>query len=158
MGLTSNFVASFYGYSHAETKMGDAKMTKLKNIVSTALNELVENSAKYSKESTKQFISIIFKLYEKYLTLEVKNFSNASQYNDFSKALDTLIKAEDYEALYFKQLEQKAEAANHNNQSSLGLLMLLKDYKVDLSAKFQKYEDDKYEICILCKIDKSISE
>ncbi|GBF42211.1 GHKL domain protein [Leptospira ellinghausenii] len=132
--VLSNFISQFYFHSF-ESKQLD------QNTISTVINELVENAAKYSdKEESKIHIEI--KDLGNQLRIEVKNIITPWMKAIFENKIQT-IQSHDINELYFEALE-----AHHKGIPTfgLGLLRLLKDYQLPLAYEFTKLEGNDFEI------------
>ncbi|MCB1200982.1 MAG: histidine kinase [Leptospiraceae bacterium] len=131
-GLMADFIGSFYSYSSPGKK--DERI--LYNL-STVINELIENAAKFSKQRSPVLLTL--KHYSNLLQVQVTNHVTTHVSENFKKLANTLLNS-DLEELYFKKLEEKDE---NDTQSGIGLMMILKDYPVSMAFKFQDHEDGK---------------
>lgn len=135
-GLTADFAASFYSYAYNNEKYAE-------NVVSTIVNEMVENAAKFSRARELKVV-IDFRHYSSIMRVEVVNHATTSIRNQFEQYIQKLINSEPDE-LYFKHLESKQENDPH---SGLGLLMMMKDYDVKFGFRFQQITEDVHEITV----------
>ncbi len=133
-GLTANFVAGFYAYCYEES---EAKA----NSLSTIINELLENAAKFSKAKEGK-ITLELKHYGNLLKIDIENITSKTLRDSFEEHVNKLVK-EDIEELYFQTLETKAD---DDPRSGLGLLMMLKDYSVRIGYGFQEIDADTHII------------
>lgn len=131
-GLMADFVASFYSYSSPGKK--DERI--LYNL-STVINELIENAAKFSRQRSPVFMNL--KHYSNLLQVQVTNQVTKQVAENFKNKVNTLLTA-DLEELYFQQLEEKDE---NDTQSGIGLMMILKDYPVTMAFKFNEIDEGK---------------
>ncbi|TGK55348.1 ATP-binding protein [Leptospira kanakyensis] len=134
--VLSNFISQFYFHSYESKKLDN-------NAISTIINELVENAAKYSdKENNKIFLEI--KDLGHNLRIEVKNRVTPWTKAVFENKINT-IQSGDIDQLYFDALESR----NHGTGNmGIGLLMLLKDYQLKLAYEFTKVDEFSFEVTI----------
>ncbi|WP_244310472.1 DUF6272 family protein [Leptospira noumeaensis] len=132
--VLSNFISQFYFHSYESKKLDN-------NAISTIINELVENAAKYSdKENSKIFLEI--KDLGTHLRVEVKNRVTPWTKAIFENKINT-IQSGNLEQLYFDALETR----NHGSgNAGIGLLMLLKDYHLNLAYEFTKVDEFSFEV------------
>jgi hypothetical protein len=129
-GLIADFGAKFYAYAYGKNN------EIIENTISTVLNELVENAAKFSKQRD-SYVEIVLKHYINLVSIEVANEATPRISESFRNYVRQLAES-DHEELYFKKLEEKAE---DDTSSGLGLLMILKDYPCRFGAKFEEMQD-----------------
>ena len=139
-GLTANFAASFYSYCSSNSRQAE-------NVISTIVNEMVENAAKFSK-ARQANITIDMRHFASLIRIEVINYSTSSIRDQFEQYVSKLVSSEP-EELYFKHLESKQEGDTH---SGLGLLMMMKDYDTRFGFRFTNIEADKHEIAVRAHI------
>jgi len=133
----ANFVADYY--------KKDKNDFRHENIISTVFNEIIENASKYS---TKQFsdIDIEVSLFNAILFMQMKNYSNKLHAENLIKRIKLLTDINtNLEELYLKEMYEKSQVAT---ESGIGLLMLLKDYNIQIGAKFSLKTEDIYEVII----------
>lgn len=131
-GLLADFIGSFYSYS----SQGKSDERILYNL-STVVNELIENAAKFSKQRSP--VTVVLKHYSNILQVQVENQATNAVAENFHALANTLL-TQDIEELYFKSLEEKDE---NQKTSGIGLMMILKDYPVTMAFNFHKMEDGK---------------
>ncbi|TGL88604.1 ATP-binding protein [Leptospira congkakensis] len=134
--VLSNFISQFYFHSYESKRLDN-------NAISTIINELVENAAKYSdKENSKIFVEI--KDLGTHLRVEVKNRVTPWTKTIFENKIQT-IQSGNIDQLYFEALETR----NHGTGTTgIGLLMLLKDYQLNLAYEFTKVDEFSFEVTI----------
>ena len=135
--LIANFCAAFYCQSKNRYQVDSNE-----NILSTVLNELVENAAKFSHKRETQ-VTIDLGLYNKMLKIAVKNRVNRESSDRFKSYINHLFSMEDLDTLYIQKLESKTE---ESTESGLGLLMILKDYPVKIGVKINEENSEFPEI------------
>ncbi|MCG6140420.1 slr1658 superfamily regulator [Leptospira mtsangambouensis] len=135
-GLTANFVAGFYSYCY------EASETKA-NSLSTIINELLENASKFSKSKNGE-VNVELKQYGNLLRIDVLNVASKTLRDSFELFVKKLI-SENVEEMYFSTLETKEDG---DTNSGLGLLMMLKDYRVRFGYSFTEIDADTHEIIV----------
>ena len=135
----SNFIADFYEHIYEETNK-----EKSQEMVSTILNEFIENAAKYSLKRDVN-INIDICLYDTILKFEITNYTTTVQKDALLKSAIDIFNADDLEELYINKLQYKMEGSK---ESGIGLLMLLKDYPMKTGIKVSKIEDNKHEVIV----------
>lgn len=128
-GLTADFGASFASFCFP-------KIESARNALSFILNELVENAVKYSSEESKR-IKITLCEIEHNLYFEVENYVTTEQREIFTEQIDILMSSNDIEKSYMAAMERSMTG----EESKLGLLTILNDYKVGLSFTFKDHDD-----------------
>lgn len=141
VGLTADFIANFYTYNFEQNN-------DIQNTLSTILNELVENAVKFSLAKDSE-VTMDLKKYAQIIKMEIRNETPASIQKKFRDKVKKLHE-EDLEQLYFDHLESKKEG---DDQSGLGLLMLAKDYPVELGFRFEEADNGKYRVTVRAYID-----
>lgn len=141
VGLTANFMANFYMYNFE-------KNNEIQNILSTILNELVENAVKFSNAKNSEVVMDL-KKYGQIIKMEIRNEASSGIFHRFKDKIKKMLE-EDLEKLYFEHLESKTD---DDEQSGLGLMMLAKDYPVDLGFFFERTDDNMYRVTVRAYID-----
>ncbi|PJZ47263.1 DUF6272 family protein [Leptospira brenneri] len=141
IGILSDFIGYFYGFSflpNVPSESMDMKNSEIVNSISTVFNELLENAAKYSYDKKADIeISLIHR--GKTFEMFVQNKTNESNVNAYEASLKEIFSAENLERLYIQKLE-----ANENDphRSGIGLIMVLKDYPVEMEVSFESQGED----------------
>ncbi len=136
-GLMANFIAAFYT-THAIN-------TAHTNLMSTVFNELLENATKYATKRDGQ-INIQLRMYHSVFKIHIENNTTEQHFYHFKSYLKSLLDDTDLESRYIEKLEQKS--LNDNN-SGMGLIMLLKDYPVKIGARLLECpEKNEYRIAV----------
>src|SRR5690606_30910717 len=78
-GILADRAASFYAFTHEHPTVQD-------NIISTVVNELIENATKYSVKRNGE-VRIHMKLYDTVLKLQTENFTPKLHYEKLQKHL-----------------------------------------------------------------------
>lgn len=141
IGIMSDFIGYFYGFSflpNVPSESMDMKNSEIVNSISTVFNELLENAAKYSYDKKADIeISLIHR--GKTFEMLVRNKTNESIVNAYEASLKEIFSAKDLEKLYIEKLETNE---NDPHRSGIGLIMVLKDYPVEMEVSFESEGDD----------------
>lgn len=141
VGLTADFMANFYTYNFQKDR-------DIQNTLSTILNELVENAVKFS-HAKKSEVVMDLKKYSQIIKMEIRNEAPNGIFEQFKNKVKKM-NEEDLEKLYFDHLENKKE---EDDQSGLGLLMLAKDYPVELGFLFEVTDNNINRVTVRAYID-----
>lgn len=137
-GIMADFVASFYAFTQEHPVVQE-------NIISTIVNELIENATKYSVKRDRD-VRIHMKLYDTVLKIQTENYAPKLHFQKLKQHLKSLTEAEDLDEFYFETLTSKPA---ESSDSGIGLLLLLKDYDIKIGAQFQYIEDiGQYKVTI----------
>lgn len=140
-GILANFVSIFYASAQNNESTNE-------NTISTILNELLENAVKYSVKRNAE-IALNTRLYDSILLIEINNRTSERHFFTFKNFLETTIDNDNLDELYLEKLLQKDEGVS---ESGIGLILLLKDYGVNIGAKLQHNTDtDSYSVSIQAK-------
>ncbi|RAP32674.1 hypothetical protein DID80_08570 [Candidatus Marinamargulisbacteria bacterium SCGC AAA071-K20] len=134
--LVSNFFANYQSFNFMDQE-------RVVLILSTVINELLENAVKFTSDKNK-LVSIALKHFDSTVSVETVNLSNTENVTKLKDMIHKL-RTTDPESLI---LEQIVKAANTNlNESGLGILSLLRDFKANLGIKIiEKPDPDLYEV------------
>jgi len=146
VSLSSDFLARYYSYyfPYREKARGTLSRESAENTISFVLNELMENTAKYSDAKEKR-VSVRVRLLERVLLFSVSNYISGKLHGPFV-ALAKEILGGNTEDLYLKRLERNTEEGEGG--SGLGYLTLINDYGVSLGFKFEKTGDDLFRVTV----------
>lgn len=140
IGILSDFIGYFYGFSflpNVPTDSMDMKNSEIVNSISTVFNELLENAAKYSYDKKADIeISLIHR--GKSFEMLVRNKTNESNVSAYESSLKEIFSAKDLEKLYFEKIESNDP---NSNRSGIGLIMVLKDYPVEMEVTLETEGD-----------------
>ena len=138
VSLSSDFLAKYYSFyfPYREKAKGRISREAAENSISFVLNELIENTAKYSN-TTDTGVRVL--LLERTIQLEVSNAVTAALAEEFQASMREVL-AGDTEALYISKLEANLQGAR--SDSGLGFLTLINDYQIQLGFKFEKTGND----------------
>lgn len=135
IGIMSDFIGYFYGFSFLPDVPSDSmdmKNSEIVNSISTVFNELLENAAKYSYDKKADIdISLIHR--GKFFEILVQNQSTEQNVSAYETSLKEIFLANDLESLYLEKLETNENDPQH---SGIGLIIVLKDYPVEMEVIF----------------------
>jgi len=140
VSLSSDFLAKYYSFyfPYREKAKGRISREAAENSISFVLNELIENTAKYSNTADTA-VRVRVLLLERTIQLEVSNAVTAALAEVFRASMREVL-AGDTEALYISKLEANLQGAR--SDSGLGFLTLINDYQIQLGFKFEKTGND----------------
>jgi hypothetical protein len=150
VGLVSDFLARFQAFNSTEHKIS-------LNTLSTIINELIENSVKFSMDKNK-LVSLSLRQFESGISIETINTTNEKNAISLDRFTERLTNS-DPETLFFERIEESA--ISNSNSSGLGLLSILKDYNdAQLGIKIVPHSvgDDVYDVYIKVIIGTDIFE
>jgi len=136
VSLSSDFLARYYSFyfPYREKAKGRISRETAENSISFVLNELIENTAKYSN-TPETGVRVRVLLQERTILLEVANSVTEAMADDFLASMREVL-AGNTEELYLRKLETNLEQAR--SDSGLGFLTLINDYQIGLGFKFEK--------------------
>lgn len=101
------------------------------SILSTIINELLENAVKYCDENNK-LVNLSIQNFQKQIMIETINAANEQQANKLDQFINQL-KDEDPETLFLQQIENNY--THEKSASRLGILTMIKDYNAQMGIK-----------------------
>jgi hypothetical protein len=136
VSLTADYLAKYYSYYFPYKEQARFSMSReeAENTLSFIINELIENTAKYSN-TPKKSVNIKLTLEEKVIFFQISNFITADTAQEFTDTCKEIFE-NNTEELYIKKLEENAETGKGG--SGLGYLTLINDYGIKLGFKFEK--------------------
>ncbi len=144
VSLSSDFLAKYYSFyfPYREKAKGRISRETAENSISFVLNELIENTAKYSNTADTA-VRVRVLLLERTILLEVSNAVTVALAEEFQASMREVL-AGNTEQLYISKLEANLQGsqAGARSDSGLGFLTLINDYQVQLGFKFEKAADD----------------
>ncbi len=146
VSLSSDFLAKYYSFyfPYREKAKGRISRETAENSISFVLNELIENTAKYSN-TPETAVEVRVRLLERNIQLEVSNSVSEPLADEFLASMREVL-AGNTEELYLRKLEANLQEAR--SDSGLGFLTLINDYQIALGFKFQKTGADTCRITI----------
>lgn len=133
-GYIANFI-SLYNSNLTDANLSCSEK-KVYFALSTIFNELLENAIKYSTSKNGN-VSIDISNSKNVIIINIENGTSRylfENYMEVSKNIFTANK-DKISSLFFEKLEKNA---NEQNNSGIGLLMLLNDYPVKIGTRFQE--------------------
>ncbi|HEY9823988.1 MAG TPA: ATP-binding protein [Stenomitos sp.] len=127
-----DYCAAFFREQGSRLKIIHPPST-IKAMVSYIANELIENAAKYSDESSDMPIAITLRLYQHKLILEIVNYANATVAKKYHEFVQGILKLKVLDA-YTQQLEK---IASGQASGGIGLLTLMNDYNASCGWTFE---------------------
>jgi len=122
--LISNFFADYCVSSFHKKK-------EIKSILSTIINELIENAMKHSYQDQNE-INIFLKNCEKEIVVITENIATSDTANNLIHTLNQL-QTKDIESLIINRM--KNNLMYNQEQSEIGLLNIIHNFKTSISAK-----------------------
>ena len=146
VSLSSDFLAKYYSFyfPYREKAKGRISREAAENSISFVLNELIENTAKYSN-TPDTAVRVRVRLLERTIQLEVSNAVSVELADGFQASMREVLGG-NTEELYLSKLE--ANLGEARRDSGLGFLTLINDYQVGLGFKFEKTGADVCRITV----------
>jgi hypothetical protein len=140
--LTADFLAKYYSYyfPYREKAMDRISREAAENSISYILNELIENTAKYS-DSRDQEVEVAISLREDDIIFQVSNHVSERRADSFLRLARELLEGNTQE-LYIKQLETESDS------SGLGYLTMINDYGVSLGFRIERTGEDVFRVTV----------
>jgi hypothetical protein len=140
--LTADFLARYYSYYFPYPEKATDRISRdaAENTISYILNELIENTAKYS-DAVETGVQVSVHLRENDILFQVSNHVSEKRAGEFTRLVSDLLKGNP-EELYMAQLEKNTEA------SGLGYLTMINDYGVSLGFLVEKRADDVFTVSV----------
>jgi hypothetical protein len=150
VSLSSDFFARYYSYYFPYKEKAKERISRdmAENSISFVLNELIENTAKYSNAGD-QTVSIRIMLLEDDIVFSIANFVTATMAESFSKLAREILEGNP-EELYMMRLEKNTQS--EQGGSGLGYLTLINDYGVVLGFKFEPAGPDRVQVTVQAKM------
>jgi hypothetical protein len=128
-GLTADFLARYYSYYFPYREKATDRISRetAENNISYILNELIENTAKYS-DAEDTGVEVRVALRETDILFMVSNHVSEQRAESFLRLARSLLEGNP-EELYVSQLEKNTDS------SGLGYLTMINDYGVSLGFK-----------------------
>ena len=141
-GLTADFLARYYSYHFPYREKATDRISRetAENTISYILNELIENTAKYSDAANKD-VEVQVSLQDKDIVFEVSNHVTAQRAEGFIRLARGLLEGNP-EELYVAQLEKNTDS------SGLGYLTMINDYGVSLGFKADDAGDGVFQVTV----------
>ena len=138
--LMANFVADYYLHNFPDT--GDH------NLISTVLNELIENAVKFSRNNSTA-VEMTTRKRGSALLMRLKNCIPDRRIAPFLDVCHDLFNY-DLDELYLRKL---TENADNSYASGIGLILIKKDYSSALSFDFSEDESCVVRVSVTTELD-----
>ena len=146
-GLTANYLANFQGLNFKRKE-------KIINILSTVINELIENTIKFSANIHNN-VSIIVTNYGHNISISTVNSCYPRQAKQFEAFIQDLLSKEP-ESFFLSRIMDNSSTPE---SSQIGLITLKKDFKANIGAKIIPNLDRRlYDVYIKVELITSIIE
>ena len=129
-GMIADFLADFlaYNFKHKDTA---------RNVISTVLNELLENAVKFSPEKHRR-ASLALIYHGETIRIQTRNTSNMKHVASLRRLVERLC-SEDPEILFLEQLQYST--TEDPEASGLGIVTLKKDYLARIAIELSENDD-----------------
>ncbi len=150
VSLSSDFFAKYYSYYFPYKEKAQERISRdsAENSISFVLNELIENTAKYSNAGD-QTVSIRIWLLEEDIIFSLSNFVTARLGESFARLAREILESNP-EELYLKRLERNTQ--EQEGGSGLGYLTLINDYGIALGFKFEAAGPDLVQVTVQARM------
>lgn len=140
--LSADFLARYYSYyfPYREKAMDRISRDAAENTISYILNELIENTAKYS-DAADGGVEVAVRLRASDVLFQVSNHVSGKRAEEFTRFVSGLLGG-NAEELYVAALEKDSES------SGLGYLTMINDYGVSLGFMVKKNTDDVFTVSV----------
>lgn len=150
VSLSADFIARYYSYffPYKEKAQEILDRESAENSISFVLNELIENTAKYSDAGKKE-VEITICMLGTFVLFNISNFVKEELAGSFLKVAREILDS-DPEELYIKKLEKNIEETTGG--SGLGYLTLINDFGVALGFRLEKMGQDLVKVTVQAKM------
>jgi hypothetical protein len=150
VSLSADFIARYYSYffPYKEKAQQILDRESAENSISFVLNELIENTAKYSDAGKKE-VEITIWMLGTFVLFNISNFVKEELAGSFLKVAREILDS-DPEELYIKKLEKNIEETTGG--SGLGYLTLINDFGVALGFRLEKMGQDLVKVTVQAKM------
>lgn len=138
--LLSNFVADYYSHNFPGPEA--------QNLISTVVNELVENAVKFSRNNSIP-VEITVKKRGEEMLIQADNCLPKHRQEAFV-AICREISEKDLEELYVKRMDENSKDPS---SSGIGLILIKKDYCAGLSFRFYIDAHNSARVAVTAKLD-----
>jgi hypothetical protein len=151
VSLSSDFLAKYFSYffPYKNKAIDTIDRDEAENTISFILNELIENTAKYS-DSSEKTVDINLILYKDFILFNIINFIKKETAESFKALLQEILTG-DPEELYIKKIEENVEM--NKSGSGLGYLTLMNDYHITLGFKFEQVDESNIKVDMQAKMN-----
>jgi hypothetical protein len=156
-GLSADFLADYltaFFPGDPDDSSATERQTEIKSAVSFIANELLENSMKFSDETSLRPISIQLHLSPERIVFVTTNTVSPQSVDKFQAFIQELT-ASDPAELYIRQLEKNA-ADETCTASMLGYLTMIHDYMAKIGWKFETVQNDPEVITVTTMVQLNV--
>ena len=140
-GLSADFLAGYMAYDFADRGVAS-------NVLSTVINEILENAAKFSADKRRPVRILVQQLGE-FVRIEATNTVHPERVERFRSRLVQVLE-DDPEELFCRHLETAKDAPP--GSPGIGLVMLRKDYGATLGARIEPRGDGLFDVTVQVNI------
>lgn len=140
-GLTADWLAAYLAYDFEPATRGAAV-----NVLSTAINELLENAAKWCADKRGP-VRVAVRHHGDFVRIETQNVADERRSRAFRETLADL--EGDLDALFARRIEHQKEPG----ASGVGLVILKKDYGARIGARFAVRPDGHWDVHVQLSLD-----
>lgn len=150
VSLASDFLAKYYSYYFPYKEKAKEQISRdtAENNISFIMNELIENTAKYSDAKDKT-VTIKLLLLENEIIFQVTNYVTPGLADSFHSLAKEILESNP-EELYIKRLERNTES--DDGDSGLGYLTLINDYGITMGFKFEKKDAEQFQVTVQARM------
>ena len=134
-GLTADWLALFFAYDFEP----EARQTA-ESILSTVINELLENAAKFCADK-QRLVRVAVRHHGEFVSIETVNVASGAHAARLRETIEELTRS-NLDELFTRRMQTK----NAPGASGIGLLILKKDYAVRLGAKLTPVGGDEWNV------------
>lgn len=109
-------------------------------LMSSVINELMENAVKFSADKTKM-ITVSIRHYGYDVVIEAINITDKLGVDGLKSFVSKLQNATSYEDLFFEQLESSFVFDSEGLTSGIGILSILKDYNAKIGIRIEEISE-----------------
>ncbi len=148
--LTSDFLSKYFSFffPYKEKSENTLYREEAENIISFILNELIENTAKYSDDKNSD-VNILLAIDETCLVFEISNYTSSDNAKGFLKLCSEILESDPHE-LYIKKIEENIDTGSSG--SGLGYLTLINDYGISFGFMFEDMENSLVRTSVQAKL------
>jgi hypothetical protein len=140
-GMSADFLAGYMAYDFSNRPVAT-------NVLSTVINEVLENAAKFSADKRRQVRIAVTQLGDT-VCVEATNATGAERADAFRRRLEEVLSG-DPETLFQQHLENAPSAPP--GAPGVGLVVLRKDYRAELGARVTPRADSLFEVTVQVRL------
>jgi hypothetical protein len=140
-GMSADFLAGYMAYDYANRPVAT-------NVLSTVINEILENAAKFSADKRCQ-VRVAVTQHGDSVCVEASNTTSPDRAESFRKCLEEVLSV-DAEELFRRHLESASSAPP--GAPGVGLVVLRKDYEAELGVRITPRADGLFEVTVQVRL------